>query len=226
MQRFVQPPGARLRRAGQERGGLGQVACLQKDVEAGLGHDLHAHRPSRLVDHFGVAVEHGRPAGVDPGARGRVERSGRVGVVGVEPGQQLAGAAPPTLVDRARLPAVGRALPVIEPRTVAAQHLRGAVGAAPVHHQVFEVGVALRQDGADRLLDERPLIERGRHHRDAWPAARRRYGGHGGRHVRPRPARAAGSRRRQDARFGARHDASAMLSPALGTPPLPRGPSS
>ena len=65
----------------------------------------------------------------------------------------------------------------------------GAVCRAAVHDDVFEVGVALEEDGADRLLDELALVVARRDNGDARPGRAVGLGGRQGRRLhRPWPA--------------------------------------
>src|SRR5262245_37259570 len=59
--------------------------------------------------------------------------------------------------------------PRTQPWLVFANDLDAVVGAAAVDDDVFQVGIALQQDGSNRLLEECGLVKTGCDNRDAWP---------------------------------------------------------
>ena len=59
-----------------------------------------------------------------------------------------------------RLAAIGLRLPAREASAVALEDLARCVFRATVLHEVFEVGISLRENARDRALDERAMAER------------------------------------------------------------------
>jgi len=134
-------------------------------VERGVHQD---HAPARsVVDAQSVAEHH---------VRGRIRcecidhgrnRPGKVEVVAVEVGDDLAAGSGEPLVDRVVHPAIGLRQPA-EPRRsgVAPEDLERAVGGAAVNHDVLDIWVRLLLHRQDRLFDEASLPEARRDDRD------------------------------------------------------------
>ena len=74
-----------------------------------------------------------------------------------------------SFVESVRLTMILLAHPIGQPVFVSPDDIDGAVGRAAVHDDVLEIGVALKEDGADCLLDELALIVARRDDGDARP---------------------------------------------------------
>ena len=68
------------------------------------------------------------------------------------------------------MPLVGLAHPVGKICLVALDDADAVVGRPSVNDHVFQLGVALGDDRAERRLDEPALVERGRYDGDSWMA--------------------------------------------------------
>src|SRR5262249_43783480 len=93
-------------------------------------------------------------------------------------------------IDGVRLASVPLAYPIGEPGLVFLDEFDALISRTAVNDDVIEVGVALKQDRADRLLYKPALIIIGCHNRDTRPWSPVRPGRlHTWCFVRPRPAR-------------------------------------
>ena len=98
--------------------------------------------------------------------RDPIQRSRRQRVVAVEPADDIACGASQSFVDTFGLSAISLRDPIGELMGMVPQYIDGSVGRPAVDDHVFERGVFLFENRADRSLEERSLVERWRHYRD------------------------------------------------------------
>src|SRR3954454_18554031 len=153
-----------------EGGGLWDVPGDEHPPVAASGPPLAVRRRLRTPDPQPprrVSLLDVERSAREPAAGGWLERSdhrlqcaGQEVVVAVQIGHDLSRRTRQPLVDRVGLPGVRLGDPPGEAVLVAAGDLHGLVRCTAIDDHVLEVRVALVQDGADRPLDETPLVER------------------------------------------------------------------
>lgn len=160
-ERLVDAANRLPRCGGEEAGGLEDVAAVEPigqgvALEAARGHsfDDTAVRPDQAARSHPAGGFRRLPVsgGYPP------QGAGQQHVVRVEPGKDLPGSLVEPLVDGVGLAAIGFADPFSEPGVVAADDIGAVVGGAAVHHQVFQMGISLQNDGAQGGFDELLLI--------------------------------------------------------------------
>src|SRR5262249_34248008 len=101
-----------------------------------------------------------------PGTADDPEGVAPVGIVGVQPGHQVAAAVGHAGVDRRRLPPVRLTLPVGQPGREPPNDGHAVIGRTAVHDHDFKMRIALVENTGQRLGQEVALVERRYDHAD------------------------------------------------------------
>ena len=115
-----------------------------------------------LVDVQGVAVDQIEVRILGEQAHRLPDGTRRQQVVGVDPGEDVAGGPVQSLVDGVGRSPVALGHPVAQPGRVAPQHVHTPVARPAVHDDRFQARVVLAEDAVQRLTQEHRLVERGR----------------------------------------------------------------
>jgi len=99
--------------------------------------------------------------------RNRVQSSGTVEIVGIQICQDVSGRVTKSLGDGIRCAGIFFRYPIGQALIVSPDDFDGIVGRAAINHDVFQIGVILRQHRLHREIDEAALVVRGRDDADS-----------------------------------------------------------
>ena len=125
-----------------------------------------SQKSSRRVDEIGIAVDDGNLRMGGEVFGGATHGVGGEGVIGIEPGEDLAATGVKTLHDGVGLPVVGLADP-LNLFIITPQHVKGCIGRAAIDDAVKQVGIILLQNALNGGVEVLTLIERGGDDQDA-----------------------------------------------------------
>ena len=140
-------------------------SLVVKRVAVGIHRDgvakNHAHARMRLKRFYGFG-----------------DGIGKVNVIGVEPGHNIAASAFEALVDGIGLTAIGFRDPPGKAVGIFFDDFHAAIIRSAIHNDIFDIGIILRQHRADGVFQELGLVIRGGYYGYKWF--------HGGREARSR----------------------------------------
>src|SRR5690349_10747112 len=90
-------------------------------------------------------------------------------IVAVNPGCEFTCSSVQPPIDRIALATIRVTHPETYPGLIFLNDVDGAICAASIEDEIFDVGVSLQEDRSDRLLQECSLIKRRRDDADPWP---------------------------------------------------------
>ena len=92
-------------------------------------------------------------------------------IIAVDPSREKTGSQVEPAIDRGALATVRFARPIGQPLSIFLDYIYGIIAASAIHHEVFKIGVALKQNRTDGFFQKPTLVKRRGNDGDTRPFA-------------------------------------------------------